>query len=299
MNSTEDGAENEANVGAASVLTASPGVAPLGRTPQPAVTRKPSFVYALGRVEPRFASLAIEKEFAQTMGRAETAGLTDRQALLSLLETPSNRHLIRQLCWVFTVEGIETYILVPGHPSDFDLLVDTVRPERSGDDVDVVVGVRGALAAPEKCNGLVVPVVAFTQIYSFDRDGLVAAIPRPDELDAERDEDFRSSAAEMFDRIMQIADNAGATDEHRAVNYLALRYPAIYAKATEAHASELSLSGIEARPSRLSGTTRDVVDVIFTFTSRRTDVADKYFVRVDVTEEFPFLVTKLSSYYDR
>ena len=31
--------------------------------------------------------------------------------------------------------------------------------------------------------------------------------------------------------------------------------------------------------------------------SMETDVVEKYFTRVDVTEEFPFLVTKLSPYY--
>ena len=41
------------------------------------------------------------------------------------------------------------------------------------------------------------------------------------------------------------------------------------------------------------------LDVIFSYTNRYTDVTEKYFVRVDVTEEFPFLVTKLSPYYDR
>jgi hypothetical protein len=59
-----------------------------------------------------------------------------------------------------------------------------------------------------------------------------------------------------------------------------------------------SLSAVEVRPSSLSGT-RHIVDVVFTYTNRATDVADKYFCRVDVTEEFPFLVTKLSPYYDR
>ena len=44
-----------------------------------------AYVYALGRVEPRFPSLAVEKEFAQATGRAETAGLTDRQALHAVL----------------------------------------------------------------------------------------------------------------------------------------------------------------------------------------------------------------------
>ncbi len=42
-----------------------------------------------------------------------------------------------------------------------------------------------------------------------------------------------------------------------------------------------------------------MVDVILSYTNRNTDVVEKFFVRVDVTEQFPFLVTKLSPYYDR
>ena len=34
-------------------------------------TTHPSYVYAIGTVEPRFPTLAAEKEFAQTTGRAE------------------------------------------------------------------------------------------------------------------------------------------------------------------------------------------------------------------------------------
>jgi hypothetical protein len=45
--------------------------------------------------------------------------------------------------------------------------------------------------------------------------------------------------------------------------------------------------------------TRKIVEVIFSYTNRNTDFTEKFFVRVDVTEEFPFLVTKLSPYYDR
>jgi hypothetical protein len=50
--------------------------------------------------------------------------------------------------------------------------------------------------------------------------------------------------------------------------------------------------------SALSGV-RKVLEVVFAYTNRNTDVMDKCFVRVDVTDEFPFLVTKLSPYYDR
>jgi PatG C-terminal len=97
---------------------------------------------------------------------------------------------------------------------------------------------------------------------------------------------------------MQMADNAGATDEHRAPNYCAVRYPAVYAKAAEEFAQNSSLTAFEVRPSPLSGI-RKIVEVMFSYTNRQTDVTEKFFVRVDVTEEFPFLVTKMSPYYDR
>ncbi|MER3433354.1 MAG: hypothetical protein C4288_07975 [Leptolyngbya sp. ERB_1_1] len=237
----------------------------------------------------------MEKEFAQATGRVDTTGLTDRQAFYEILSQRQNRYLVRQLCWVLTIEGLETYLLIPSDPADLDLLIEAIRPAPSPMDIDVVVGVRGPIAPPETCNGLMIPIVVFDQIYSFDRDTLIQSIPRPEET---VEEQFRAVSEELFDRIMQMADNAGATDEHRALNYLAVRYPAIYATLADAHGRNSSLTSVEARPSRLSGT-RKIVDVIFVFTNRSTDVAEKYFVRVDVTEEFPFLVTKMSPYYDR
>lgn len=50
-------------------------------------------------------------------------------------------------------------------------------------------------------------------------------------------------------------------------------------------------------PSSLSGT-RNVVDVVFTYANRSTDVNERQDVRVNVTDEFLFLVTKLSPYYN-
>jgi hypothetical protein len=251
-----------------------------------------SYVYSLGKIEPRFPRLSVEKEFAQATGRAET-DLTDRQALQRVLQ--QNRYLVKQLCWVMTVGGLETYIVAPRDPTDTNLLVETLRPNPRPGDVDLVVGVRGPLAPPEMCNGLVVPIVVFDQLYSFDRDSLIASIPRPDNVPAER---FGEAAAEVFDRIMQVTDNAGATDEHRALNFLAVRYPAIYAAVADAHGRNLSLTAIDVRPSTLSGL-RNIVDVIVSFTNRATDVVEKQFLRVDVTEQFPFLVTRMSPYYDR
>jgi hypothetical protein len=252
-------------------------------------------VFAIGKVEMRFPSLAIEKEFAQATGRANTKGLTDRAAAHAVLSEPSNRYIARQLCWVFTIEGLETYLLIPRDPADYGQLLDAVRPQPSPLDLDVVVGLKGSIAPPDMCNGLMVPIVAFDQIYSFDRDSLIKAIPRPAKASAK---EFAPAAEELFDRIMLAADNAGSMDDHRALNYLAVRYPAIYATAADMFGRNSSLTGVDVQTSPLSST-RKVVDVIMTFTNRETDVDDKFFTRVDVTEEFPFLVTKMSPYFDR
>ena len=255
----------------------------------------PSHVYALGRIEARFPSPAVEKEFAQATGRAKTSKQTDREAFHAVLSQRENRYLVRKLCWVFTIQGLETYLLQPQDPADIDLLLAAIRPAPSTLDIDVVIGLRGPMAPPEMCNGLMVPIVSFDQIYSFDRGALIDAIPRPEKISAK---EFKAAADELFDRVMQLTDNAGATDDHRALNYLAMRYPAIYTTVAEAYGRNASLTGVEVRPSALSGT-RKIVEVIFTFTNRNTDFTEKFFVRCDVTEEFPFLVTKMSSYYDR
>src|SRR5271165_7189383 len=255
----------------------------------------PSWVYAIGNIEARFPAISVEKEYAQATGRADTAGLTDRQALHNVLSKPENRYLVRQCCFVMTVEGLETYILTPRDPADLNLLVEAVRPNPSPLDLDVVIGMKGPIAPPQMCNGLMVPIVVFDQIYSFDRDALIKSIPKPEKTSAK---EFAPAAEELFDRIMQMTDNAGATDDNRALNYLAVRYPAIYAGAAEAFARNASLTGVHVRHSPLSGT-RNVVDVIFSYTNRSTDVTEKFFCRVDVTDEFPFLVTRLSPYYDR
>ena len=254
-----------------------------------------SYVYAIGRVEARFPNLAAEKEFAQATGRADTAGKTDQQTFHAVLSQRQNRYLIRQLCWVLTIQGLETYLLLARDPADIELLVEATRPAPSPHDIDVVIGLRGPIAPPQMCNGLLLPIVIFDQIYSFDRDTLIKAIPKPEKTPAAQ---FGPAAEELFNRIMQMTDNAGATDDHRALNYLSMRYPAIYGRAAESFAQSSSLTAVEVRPSPLNST-RKIVDVIFAYTNRNTDFTEKFFVRVDVTEEFPFLVTKMSPYYDR
>ena len=98
--------------------------------------RPASYVYALGRIEARFPTLAIEKEFAQASGRTDAGYRTDQQLFHDVLTRREHRYLARQLCWVFTVQGLETYLLEPVDPADLDLLLEAIRPSPTPGDMD-------------------------------------------------------------------------------------------------------------------------------------------------------------------
>jgi hypothetical protein len=153
-----------------------------------------AYVYALGQVEVRFPRPSVEKEMAQATGRAETAGRTDRQAFHQILSQRENRYLARQMCWVLTIQGLETYILQPRDPADVDLLIDAIEPHEHPP-ISTVIGLRGPVAPPDYCNGLMVPIVAFDQIYTFSRNALIEAIPRPEQIAAAR---FGAAARERL-----------------------------------------------------------------------------------------------------
>jgi hypothetical protein len=259
------------------------------------------YVYAIGKVVHRFPNKSVEMELVQTIGlmpEGETKGLTNPEVAHKILTDPNNRYIARQICYILTIEGLETYILVPGDPLDIDRLSQALRPAPTVDgDIDVIIGRRGPMASPEMCNGLVVPIVIVDQIYSFDRDTLMKAIPKRKEKGTNEGQ-FRNTADAVFNHLIQIADNAGAIDEHRALNYLAVRYDEIYHRTQLLQDENYSFIGIEVRPSLLSGTQK-IVDVIFSYENRANRALQKWFCRVDVTGEWPYLVSPMREYFER
>ena len=259
----------------------------------------PSFIYAIGKVVARFPNRSIELELAQAIGRRsaeEMKGLANEEVLYRTLTDPNNRYIARQICYVLTIEGLETYLLVPTDPLDINRLAQVIKPV-PGDlrDIDVIIGRRGPIASPEMCNGLMIPIIYVDQIYSFNKDDLIKAIPK---RKGENEEQIKNTSNALFNHIVQIADNAGATDEHRAINYLSVRYDEIYHRTQSMQDENYSLTAIDVRLSRLSGT-RKIVDVIFTYENRTNRAIQQWFTRVDVTEEFPFLVSPMQQYFER
>jgi hypothetical protein len=251
------------------------------------------YVYVLGQIEARFPNRSIEKGYVQILERSKSANFEHQQAFYSVLSQPENRYLARKLSWILTKEGVPIYILLPTGPEDLNILLEAIRPPACPLDRQVVVGRKGPVAPPEMC-GLEVPMVLVDHLYSLEYNDFIKSI----RSESVTDEKFKAIARETFLRMMQLADNIGSTDKHRALNYLSVRYPAIYVKAAEELERNFLLTSVNAIFSRLSDN-RKIVSVIQSFTNKETGAVEKYFVRVDLTEEFPFIVTKMAPYYDR
>jgi hypothetical protein len=264
------------------------------------------YVFAIGSIEARFPSKDVEKEFLQAVTDGDTRGVTDRDLLYAVLSRGENLYLAREMCWVFQIAGIDTYILQPRSQVELTELIAAIHPNLQEIEYDVIIGLRGGNAPPQMCNGLELPVVVCNRLYNFTAGAFANNVPLPPGItsDSTQAQSFRESVLDIFNRMLQLADNAGETDEHRALNYISLKYPNIYtlnwskANPTPTTGNPSSLVGVEVHTSRLSGA-RQIKDVVFTFADRVTNVQDKYFTRVDVTGQFPFLVSPLQPFYDR
>jgi hypothetical protein len=261
------------------------------------------FVYAIGTIEADYPNVAIEREMqilAHDMGvevepdrDLATKPTEDRNwqhAVLSR-DRKRTRYIARQLRWRLTIEDFPVFVLNPGDPSDLDELIDALarpkyaKPGRRGgkrgaatksppieppfghaEDLDVVVGVMG----PQTPDGIAVLV---DQIFT---------IP-PDKL-----------APGGLAYFSQLADNHGLTDGDRAYNFLTARYTSPVSLA-----GGFELSGVSMVASRLGAGISRIVRGIYTFRSTATPVEQKYFVRVDVTHEFPIIVNPWQAYLER
>lgn len=256
-----------------------------------------SYVYAIGRISFTFPSESIRQEFIQILGRGEEEaikGLATPEVMHKILTNENNRYLARELCWFLTIENNKVYILVPRDPWDIDKLIQALRPAPGTGDIDVVIGRRGPLASPEMCGGEILPIVIVDQMYSFDREALLKAIPKRKHRGSEAQ--FIKTAEDTLNYIMRMADNTGATDQHRALNYLAVRYDEIYHKTQSMQDDNYSLTDIEIRQSRLSVTGKDV-RVFFIYESRTNRGAPRRLsVKVDVTGKYPWVKEGLDDY---
>ncbi|MEI9936862.1 MAG: hypothetical protein WDO69_06540 [Pseudomonadota bacterium] len=255
----------------------------------------PQYVYAIGKISWRFPNDGVEREFVQIRSRVDTNGKADSEVAHAIFSDRQYRYLVRELCWILSVEGMPAYVLLPRDAADFDLLVEATRPNPARADFDVAIGRRGALSAPETSRGFELPTLLLTQVYSFAQEALIKSLSA--RLDDHARVQYDNVARGVFEQVASLSDNIGGTDEDRALNYLSVRFAPLYDHTVALSREQFSLASISRRSSTVSERRR-IVDVILTYTSRVTGIDNRFLVRVDVTNEFPFLASKLMPFIE-
>lgn len=272
-------------------------------TTQPATIVARGWAYAIGQIVPQFPDLGVEKEFAQLSGgaAARPGGLLETDELIAVLREPDNAYLARQLCWVFRAGDHEAFTLACRDDAEARRLVEALPPaDRAEQTVQVVIGAVGVPAAGTPCASAGLPAVSIDHHLAFSVDEFLDALaaeeqggkgkgPKPDDR-------FRAVARDLFARLTRRSDNRGLADEHRALNYIALRYPPLYRLTADANADNKALVDAQARHAHSSN--RRLIAVRLVFRGRRTDLVERYQCLVDVTDRFPFLAAPLGVVYD-
>lgn len=248
-------------------------------------------VYAIGRIEPRFPSVGVEKEFAQIVGRSNAVGIDDGDLLRDTLADPANLHLARNLAWVLVTNDDDALVITPADRQD---LADLIEVYSATDDGSIAVVVGATTWRSQRGYQLALPHCEAQQLLSFTLDSFVTSVPRPDGLEADV---FEASVRSVFNRVRQRAGNTGLADHNRALNFVALRYPAIYEVAARAGSRSFALSGIDSHATAAADGRR-VTTIRLGFRSRTTDWVEQYSCRVDTTEVFPFVVSPLQQIFD-
>lgn len=255
----------------------------------------PQLVYSIGKLDVRLPSIGIEREFQhrerQLAGRAGEPQWESRGARLSRV-LQANLHLGRSVCFIHSVGGLPAYMVRPTSVDVLGRMVDALQNVDQPDSWVLLIGQRGPMALPSSCGGLLIPTVSCDQFYAFTMADFTAELSRHAEPALKsakiEPEYFMGAARELFERVALSTENIGGTDPHRALNYLLVQHAGPFVAAAQRAQSSL-LDSIQIRVDERSNARR-IVTVIFTFIDRATAVPERLFARVDVTEEWPFLV---------
>jgi hypothetical protein len=247
------------------------------------------YVYAIGRLDIRFPSLGIEREYQQRERAMTELPQSPRSARMrAVLE--KNPHLALRMTYVFLVGSNPVYALVPHSGGLKDAFFNALAHSHDTDHYAVVIGRVSGFSNPTTSGGLLLSSVSVDQLYVFSAsewaEGLAKAAQAALESRKIAGEHFQAVSQDMFRDVVTMPENVGISDGHRALNYLLVQHPGMFLSAAER--PNHVLDRIETRITQLVSGRRQVA-VILSFLDRATGVPERVYTTVDVTEEWPFV----------
>lgn len=262
------------------------------------ISSLPGYIYAYGSIRAKFPSLSVEKEFYQAVDEKDVL-LSPELLYFKVLSKAENLYIAREMCWVLRIDGIDSYIVMPKSETELTELIAALYTSPSDTEFDVVMGKLSSDSVT--CNELNLPAVIGNQIYSVSNSEFITAVEVATNI-------TNTIALELVEIMFSYADNAGVSDADRAINFVALRYMGAYQLLADViypidngqrpTIPKYQLIRLHTEESRVRGG-RNILNVIFSFQNLITSTMQKWYCEVDVSSEFPFLVTTTAPYYQR
>ncbi|MCF6459119.1 hypothetical protein [Pseudoalteromonas sp. MMG024] len=251
-----------------------------------------SLIYALGLVHVVFPNKGLEKQF---LAAARALGVNEKNYYAvftnnnSTSEPDKYLYLAEQVDWVLSIESERVYVLTPASKSELTALINTLKPP-----ADTLEQVYTCVIgnAYWQDNSLGLEAVLCQQVYSHTMSELHDTIKNISTAETNAIQDVIKS--------LELAPNKGRSNDDRAKNFIAFRYPDIYA---HTHSMQTgSASGKSASLIKIGFTQFDassehsIVDITFTYQENSSEKKHSYFCRVDVSGLYPFINTAIQPF---
>lgn len=265
--------------------------------------KKPSLVYALGRLGYDFGTEARRDSFIQAMNGGNPY-LPDQ--LLAYLEAapfdaPS-------LIWTLNLDATPIYAIQPAGPYaalTYERLREALRAQiTEGVELVSIPGVVGGSVRLQ--SGQVVPMIvpAIRGIYSWSTEPLVAHVLGAEPAAGPELEAYgraRAGLTNFLDRVYYDLRNLGITAEERAINYSATNAIQVAAVIRSTTLEALDLDRLLVKKSPVCRPDSDCYDVELSFFNpNNTNVASRvYRFTVDVSDVIPVTIGNVRSWTRR
>ncbi|SHO56643.1 hypothetical protein [Vibrio quintilis] len=218
------------------------------------------------------------------------------------------RYLARELIWLLEDEyGNEIYQLIPSEYNMQQLInaLDETQtppspdqggfnpPPQSGTNVNDSTSTINTLVV-----GSVTPGTGELSQLHIDKFRQVDPATIADQVGYFHQHNQQATMAQLIKSYLLLAKNAGMTDEARALNYLLCYdtgfYSKVYEQRQQSQRQAVHLIGIDAR--LYYAGERTLVCVIFNYQDQKTSVIEPWSSTIDVTDEYPFMVSEFEPY---
>ncbi len=253
------------------------------------------YVYVVGQLQWYFPTIDIEKEYLQLAPDKFPAGITtEAQRLQYVLQ----KHIFfaREMGWTIMVAGQPGYILRPRNTEVLESFIQQMVPppnEATAEHYMMILGTGAPMIG-----GIPGALVIHTE--SFSKDSLAERVIQELTKKGVTSIPTQLEIVNVFTQTLQLSNNTGDLDEHRALNYVCVNYPEVYVLPTiQGGKAQMVFLGVETTPSVNHAGGRTVINVIFKYQNMSTETPIRYFTSVDVTGQFPFIVERFQPYFTR